>query len=365
MFCKMEVLSSMHPYTSEHTAAGSAPRKRDKRQKEGFKNFYISRKTSHGAPNPQSVPDRKLSAPAAVGRPADPNGENNGYSSGYTNGCSNGLSPDKVTASHDIVEEGASTDTGKEDTGTLPQRSLGKLQTSGSDTDCEDLVPWRKSSNAPRSSLCGPHPTQNSEMFPRWLGGREETLSPAQRELHTVLTTVRPRVLPLPGYEDGSRPPPHLTGRHMDLCWDEGLYIGDKVAAMDLAYLKRVGITHVLNAAQGASMCAVDTGEAFYKEADITYLGFTLSDTPDADISPHFERAADFIQDALMSGGRVLVHCYMGISRSATLAAGFLMLRRRHTACEALTTLRLRRHVFPNHGFLAALARLQAAGETR
>jgi len=200
-------------------------------------------------------------------------------------------------------------------------------------------------------------------MFPRWVGGREGAArSPAEAQLHQVLETVRPRILPLPGYAKGERPPSHLSGRNMDLCFDEGLYIGDRVAAMDLDYLRRVGITHVLNAAQGTSGCTVDTSQHFYAKAGITYLGFKLLDVPSADISPHFEEAADFIEGALKGGGRVLVNCYMGISRSATLCCGFLVLRRRHTAAEALTTLRLRRHVFPNDGFISALARLEEGG---
>lgn len=42
-------------------------------------------------------------------------------------------------------------------------------------------------------------------------------------------------------------------------------------------------------------------------------------DTEDADLLQHFPRAIAFIQGALTSGGKVLVHCAAGVSRSATV----------------------------------------------
>lgn len=56
--------------------------------------------------------------------------------------------------------------------------------------------------------------------------------------------------------------------------------------------------------------------------------------------------------------GKVLVHCFMGISRSATIACAFLMLKRRLGAQEALETLRKNRSIYPNDGFLNQLADL-------
>lgn len=48
----------------------------------------------------------------------------------------------------------------------------------------------------------------------------------------------------------------------------------------------------------------------------------------------------------------------MGISRSATCAITYLMIYRKMTAADAIRTVRLRRDIRPNDGFLQQLADL-------
>ena len=67
--------------------------------------------------------------------------------------------------------------------------------------------------------------------------------------------------------------------------------------------LKKIGITHVLNTADGDAPGMVDTGFRFYKDSGIHYQGFTLSDMPTTNISVYFKAGADFIDKALSSGG--------------------------------------------------------------
>ena len=61
---------------------------------------------------------------------------------------------------------------------------------------------------------------------------------------------------------------------------------------------------------------------------------------------------------ALKGGGKVLVNCLMGMSRSSTCVLAFLMLRRDMTAVEALAEIRRHRDVRPNDGFLRQIAEL-------
>lgn len=76
-----------------------------------------------------------------------------------------------------------------------------------------------------------------------------------------------------------------------------------RVVAMNVLCLKRQGISHILNAAEGNSLMHVNTGTEFYAGTGIIYHGIPASDTDHFDISCYFEEAADFINKALMYKG--------------------------------------------------------------
>ena len=56
--------------------------------------------------------------------------------------------------------------------------------------------------------------------------------------------------------------------------------------------------------------------------------------------------------------GRLLVHCVMGRSRSATLVLAYLMIHERLSVVDAITHVRHRRCVLPNRGFIKQLREL-------
>lgn len=53
----------------------------------------------------------------------------------------------------------------------------------------------------------------------------------------------------------------------------------------------------------------VNTDGYFYRDAHIHYMGLPLIDLPSTNIRNHFYAAADFIDDAIKSGGNFIVHC--------------------------------------------------------
>uniref|UniRef100_A0A0K2U708 Dual specificity protein phosphatase n=2 Tax=Lepeophtheirus salmonis TaxID=72036 RepID=A0A0K2U708_LEPSM len=138
----------------------------------------------------------------------------------------------------------------------------------------------------------------------------------------------------------------------------ENLYIGDEGAAKNAFYLKKVGISHVLNTAEGTRNGLVDTNAKFYKPFGINYKGLKLLDVAQTNISMYFQEVSDYIDEALRNGGKVLVNCMMGMSRSSTCVLAYLMLRQNMTAVEALTEVRKHRDIRPNDGFLRQLADL-------
>ncbi|KAK1802609.1 hypothetical protein P4O66_004251 [Electrophorus voltai] len=141
----------------------------------------------------------------------------------------------------------------------------------------------------------------------------------------------------------------------VDEVWPN-IFIGEKSVAVNKPRLKRLGITHILNAGHGTG---VYTSESFYQGMNITYKGIEVDDFPDADISPHLRTCAEFLDEALLTHrGKVLVDSMMGISRSAVLVAAYLMIFHNMTIMEALMEIRKKRAICPNEGFLKQLREL-------
>uniref|UniRef100_A0A8C0BLQ1 Dual specificity protein phosphatase n=1 Tax=Buteo japonicus TaxID=224669 RepID=A0A8C0BLQ1_9AVES len=147
----------------------------------------------------------------------------------------------------------------------------------------------------------------------------------------------------------------HPTG-HVDEVWPN-LYMGDVYVARDKAQLSRMGISHVVNAAAGRFH--INTGPKFYKDLPVDYYAVEAEDNPNFDLSIYFYPVAQYIRAALNSPrGKVLVHCAMGISRSATLVLAFLMICEDMSLTDAIQTVRSHRGICPNSGFLKQLREL-------
>ncbi|KAH8492774.1 hypothetical protein H0E87_022132 [Populus deltoides] len=129
------------------------------------------------------------------------------------------------------------------------------------------------------------------------------------------------------------------------------LFIGGTLAARSVYTLQHLGITHIL------CLCANEIGQSESQHPDLfQYKNFSISDHEDSNISSIFGEASDFIDHVESIGGRVLVHCFEGKSRSATLVLAYLMLRKKFTLLEAWNALRrAHRRAQPNDGFAKAL----------
>ncbi|KAK4750681.1 hypothetical protein SAY87_004163 [Trapa incisa] len=125
------------------------------------------------------------------------------------------------------------------------------------------------------------------------------------------------------------------------------MFIGGALAARSVFTLQQLGITHIL------CLCANEIGQSDSQYPDLfEYKNFSISDEEDTNISSIFEEACDFIDLVEQKGGKVLVHCFEGRSRSATLVLAHLMLRKNYTLLEAWNNLkRVHRRAQPNDGF--------------
>lgn len=91
---------------------------------------------------------------------------------------------------------------------------------------------------------------------------------------------------------------------------------------------------------------------------EITYKFIELPDHHTALISEHFDECLDFIGEAVGNNSAVLVNCWAGVSRSATIVIAFLIRTMCLNYLEAFETVRKARHwINPNKGFREQLMR--------
>ncbi len=128
---------------------------------------------------------------------------------------------------------------------------------------------------------------------------------------------------------------------------DDYLYLGSEWNASNLEELRSNGITHVLNVTR-----EIDN----FFPAVFTYKNVREYDEESTDLLKYLDRTYKFIKRAKESGGRVLIHCKMGISRSATVTIAFIMKEYGLSLKEALDAVKERRSIVkPNKSFLKQL----------
>ncbi|KAG2389405.1 hypothetical protein C9374_013965 [Naegleria lovaniensis] len=132
------------------------------------------------------------------------------------------------------------------------------------------------------------------------------------------------------------------------------LYLGNELASQDIAMLSEFSITHILQIKDTRQQ---QTQQTSSECNNIQYMTIYLDDNSDEDILSHIPKCVEFISQIMESGkGSILVHCTMGISRSASIVCAFLMRHLNISADHALNMIRkVRPMVQPNQGFLKAL----------
>jgi len=83
-------------------------------------------------------------------------------------------------------------------------------------------------------------------------------------------------------------------------------------------------------------------------------------DKEDTNLEMYFDECVDFIDEAKRQGGSVLVHCFVGKSRSVTIVVAYLMKKHGMTLAQALQHVKSKRPVAsPNAGFIRQLQDLE------
>lgn len=140
-----------------------------------------------------------------------------------------------------------------------------------------------------------------------------------------------------------------LRRRGMDLAMfnqiaqiNEHLFLSS-AAAVKTERIRALGITNVIN-------CTMEIPNL--RLPNLECVQIHVEDTPSARLGIYFDRCSDKIHQVHKAGGKVIVHCVAGVSRSASLCIAYLMKYQRMTLDQAYSHIKKRRPVIhPNVGF--------------
>jgi protein-tyrosine phosphatase len=129
------------------------------------------------------------------------------------------------------------------------------------------------------------------------------------------------------------------------------LHISDYPSAANLSFLQAQSISHIINL----------TFEFEDRYPDqYSYLRIPIKDTLSDRLTPYFHSIAAFAASAKASGGKCLVHCAEGVSRSATGVLACLIINEGLRLRDAWLLLqRAKPDVEPNRAFLNELRALE------
>lgn len=127
----------------------------------------------------------------------------------------------------------------------------------------------------------------------------------------------------------------------------DDLYLGSEWNASNYEELKERNVGYILNVSN-----EIDN----FFPADFKYMNVRVEDREDAQLIREWDKTYKFICTAMENKKACLVHCKMGISRSAATVIAFLMKKNKWNLNEAFECVRKKRTcVRPNAGFMEQL----------
>ena len=122
-----------------------------------------------------------------------------------------------------------------------------------------------------------------------------------------------------------------------------GLFLGGFLSTADKEGLAEHEIKTVLG---------LGLNSEYIKEPDYKKMHIDIEDKVECSILEHLGPASDFIERGMQDEGNVLVHCWAGISRSASCVIAYLMKYKGLSLADATNLARERRkQVCPNSQF--------------
>jgi len=138
-------------------------------------------------------------------------------------------------------------------------------------------------------------------------------------------------------------------------CFVDGftyLSVGSVGAAYNLEELKSSKISHILCLASKVKLKFPDK---------FCYCRVNMLDSPDTNLSKHLLECFKHIEEARNVGGKILIHCFQGKSRSVAVCCAYLISFHGFSLNDALQLIRSTRPTaMPNAGFMAYLKSMES-----
>ena len=134
--------------------------------------------------------------------------------------------------------------------------------------------------------------------------------------------------------------------KHLSEIIPNFLYLSSYNAAKNKELIDKNNITNIIN-------CAADfCNNEFSNDPKLNYLSFYLKDHVMENIECIFYECIEYIESVKEKGGRVLVHCIQGISRSVSIVMAYLIFKEKYTYDKAFSLVQSKREISsPNFGF--------------
>lgn len=129
-------------------------------------------------------------------------------------------------------------------------------------------------------------------------------------------------------------------------CIVKNIYLSNLIGAHELWKLRVHEIRAVVNCSD-------------YRDGHPTFcphLRIAIRDHPAQDLGPYFDLVLNFMREQVLQRQNILVHCNMGVSRSPSFVAAYLIRFHRLSLDHALRLISSKRRcIAPNDGFLLQL----------
>ena len=129
----------------------------------------------------------------------------------------------------------------------------------------------------------------------------------------------------------------------------KNIYLSGMIGSINNYKLKQYNIKCIINCTKNIPN--------YYEDNNISYLRIPVDDTCDQHIEKYFDLTYNFIEKCIKENKKVLVHCRMGISRSATILIAYFMRKYNWSCDQAIEFVKSKRGIInPNTDFMNSLS---------